>query len=108
MVPRGGPREWRPAIFVHPVGIDLLSLQKHLYYPLMPIPSGPRERRSAISGVCLVGFEVPLFQQYLYNLLMSPSSCPRESCTPHAIGCINIPFLHLQYSNNYSRDPEKC
>src|SRR5205807_8398092 len=90
------------------VGIDIPSFRKNLYYPLMPVPGGPREWCPAIFGVCLVGFDILSLQQDHYNPPMPPSSCPCESCTPYTISCINIPFLHLQYSSNYSHNPEKC
>jgi len=32
-------------------------------------------------------------------------NCPCESSNPHAIGCINVPFLHLQYSRDHLDDP---
>ena len=64
----------------------------------MPPDSRPRECGLAIPGVWLVGIDTLLFQKHFYNLLMPFSGRPRKSRTPHAIGPINIPFLHLRYT----------
>src|ERR1700743_542290 len=74
-------REWRLATYsVCVVGIDVLSFQKHLYYPLMPVLSCQREWRLAILGICLVGIDVLSSQKQIYYLLMSFLGRPREWC----------------------------
>src|SRR5205807_5907056 len=94
--PLSSTREWYPAILgICGIRIDIRSLQKYLNYPRMPVPSRPAEWSPAIFGICCIGIDFLSLQKHLYYLLMSSSSCPCESRTPRAVGCIYIPFPHL-------------
>ena len=39
---------------------------------------------------------------------MPSLSCPCESRIPSTIGCINVPFPHIQYSCKYLLNSEEC
>ena len=69
------------------VRVDVLSMQKHLHYPLIPSLYRPRERHLATTGARLVRIDVLSLQKPRYYPLVPPSSCPRENRIPRAIPC---------------------
>jgi len=75
-----GYRLWGLVHVIWHSGADIFPFQKHLYYPITPSQSSPRERRSPIFGVCSMRIDVLSFQKHLYCPLMPGPSRPREWC----------------------------
>src|SRR5437588_799036 len=89
-------QEWWLAIVVWLVEIDIRSFQKHLHYSLMPVLSGPRECRPAISAVSLVGIDVRSFQKHFNYPIMSVPRSQQEWCLAIFVWLVGIDIRPFQ------------